>query len=133
MDKRKIIWSARAEKELLHILDFYIERNGNSKYSAKILDRVEKSINLLVTYTDLGHLTENKETRLFLFGMADKIQNIESISLDHNFTQTFFASVKNFIASQPPSLPTPLCFIPPKGVRKSRSNQQLIQMMPLLS
>ena len=47
--------------------------------------------------------------------------------------QTFFVSVKNFIASQPPSRPTPECFIPPKGVRKSRSNQQFTQTMPLLS
>ena len=45
--------------------------------------------------------------------------------------QTFFASVKKRIASNPPSLPTPEFFIPPNGVLKSRSNQQLIQMIPL--
>jgi plasmid stabilization system protein ParE len=66
MDKRKIIWSARAEKELLHILDFYIERNGNTKYSTKILDRVEKLISLLIAYPELGNLTENKETRVIV-------------------------------------------------------------------
>jgi len=66
MDKRKIIWSARAEKELLHILDFYIERNGNTNYSTKILDRVEKLISLLIAYPELGHLTENKETRVIV-------------------------------------------------------------------
>jgi plasmid stabilization system protein ParE len=63
MDERKIIWSVRAEKELLHILNFYIERNGNAKYSGKLLNRVEKLIDLLPAYPELGHLTENKFTR----------------------------------------------------------------------
>jgi hypothetical protein len=47
--------------------------------------------------------------------------------------QTFLGSVKKRMASQPPSRPTPLAFMPPKGVRKSRSNQQLTQTIPLLS
>src|SRR5215207_3671320 len=47
-----------------------------------------------------------------------------------NFTHTFFASVKNRSASQPPSRPTPDCFTPPNGVRRSRSIQQFTQVMP---
>ena len=43
---------------------------------------------------------------------------------------TFFASVKNLKASQPPSLPTPEDLTPPKGVRKSLTNQELIQTIP---
>ena len=46
---------------------------------------------------------------------------------------TFLASVKKRRASVPPSRPTPLCFIPPKGVRRSRSIQQFTHTMPLLS
>ena len=49
----------------------------------------------------------------------------------YNFIQTFFSSVKNFNASNPPSRPTPEFFIPPKGVRKSRRSQQLIHTIPL--
>src|SRR5712691_10957929 len=49
----------------------------------------------------------------------------------HNFTQTFFASVKNSSESTPPSRPTPLSFMPPKGTRRSRKSQQLIQTVPL--
>ncbi len=59
-----------------------------------------------------------------------KIQNIESFKC-YKAIHTFFTSVKNFIASHPPSLPTPLPFTPPKGVRKSRNNQQLIQTIPI--
>src|SRR5580700_1976877 len=47
-----------------------------------------------------------------------------------SFIQTFFGSVKKSKASKPPSLPTPDDFTPPNGVRKSRSNQQLIQTIP---
>ena len=50
---------------------------------------------------------------------------------DQSLMQTFFASVKNRSASKPPSLPTPDCFIPPKGVRRSRKSQQLTQIIPL--
>lgn len=63
MAERKIIWSARAESELLKVLEFYINRNGNTTYSAKLLDRVEKSVLLLLSYPSLGHLTENGITR----------------------------------------------------------------------
>src|SRR5215831_18206757 len=57
--------------------------------------------------------------------------NASLTSVNHSSTQTFFDSVKNRNASQPPSFPTPLFFIPPNGVRRSRSNQQLTQMIPL--
>lgn len=43
---------------------------------------------------------------------------------------TFFASVKNRSASTPPSRPTPLCFMPPKGVRRSRTIQQFTHTIP---
>ena len=46
-------------------------------------------------------------------------------------TQMFFGSVKKWSASLPPSRPTPLCFIPPKGTRRSRINQQLTQTVPV--
>lgn len=45
--------------------------------------------------------------------------------------QTFFGSVKKRSASSPPSRPTPLCFIPPKGTRRSRTSQQLTQTVPV--
>src|SRR5438094_7154360 len=46
--------------------------------------------------------------------------------------QTFFGSVKKRNASSPPSRPTPLCFIPPNGTRRSRTSQQLTQTVPVL-
>src|SRR5439155_23216056 len=46
--------------------------------------------------------------------------------------QTFFGSVKKRSASSPPSRPTPICFMPPKGTRRSRTSQQLTQTVPVL-
>src|SRR5215831_3186857 len=45
--------------------------------------------------------------------------------------QTFFGSVKNLSASSPPSRPTPLAFMPPKGTRRSRTSQQFTQTVPV--
>ena len=64
MDKGKIVWSSRAENELLLVLEFYINRNGNPGYSTKLLDKVEKLVALLSDYPSLGYLTENKVTRV---------------------------------------------------------------------
>src|SRR5262249_26453313 len=49
----------------------------------------------------------------------------------YSLTQTFFASVKKSSESNPPSRPTPLSFIPPKGTRRSRSSHVLTHTVPL--
>src|SRR6266853_6927450 len=51
---------------------------------------------------------------------------------DYFAMQTFFGSVKKRSASSPPSRPTPLAFMPPKGTRKSRTSQQFTQTVPVL-
>src|SRR5438034_11546417 len=52
-------------------------------------------------------------------------------STNHFAMQTFFGSVKKCNASTPPSRPTPLAFMPPKGTRRSRTNQQFTQTVPV--
>ena len=42
---------------------------------------------------------------------------LREATVDYFAMQTFFGSVKKRNASSPPSRPTPLCFIPPKGTR----------------
>lgn len=51
---KKIIWSHKAKIKLYAILEFYAERNGNKKYSAKIYKSITKDINLLVKNPQLG-------------------------------------------------------------------------------
>src|SRR5581483_4566131 len=45
--------------------------------------------------------------------------------------QMFLGSVKKCRASVPPSRPTPLAFMPPKGTRRSRTSQQFTQTVPV--
>src|SRR6266550_8770873 len=51
---------------------------------------------------------------------------------DYFAMQMFLGSVKNRSASSPPSRPTPLCFMPPKGTRRSRTSQQFTHTVPVL-
>src|SRR5438876_3321955 len=50
-----------------------------------------------------------------------------------NLTHTVLGSVKKRRASSPPSRPSPLFLTPPKGVRRSRSNQQFTHTVPVSS
>jgi plasmid stabilization system protein ParE len=64
MAEKEIIWSKLAKLQLANVLEFYVQRNGNSNYSLKILSEVE---NLLVTLSKaelIGRLSSNKFTRV---------------------------------------------------------------------
>ena len=49
---------------------------------------------------------------------------------NHNLMQTVFDSVKKLNESFKPSLPSPEFLTPPKGMLRSRTNQQLTQTVP---
>ncbi|MFZ4548477.1 MAG: type II toxin-antitoxin system RelE/ParE family toxin [Bacteroidales bacterium] len=53
----KVEWSDEAKLDLLDILQFYINRNGNSIYSRKLFSRINKSFRLLCTNPYLGKQT----------------------------------------------------------------------------
>jgi plasmid stabilization system protein ParE len=64
MAEKEIIWSKLAKLQLANVLEFYVQRNGNSNYSLKILSEVE---DLLVTLSKaelIGRLSSNKFTRV---------------------------------------------------------------------
>jgi len=64
MAKKIIIWSPRANSELKNILEFYINRNGNSKYSLKLLNEIEDILKTLAKSEFIGRLTSDKMTRV---------------------------------------------------------------------
>jgi toxin YoeB len=66
MVEKSIIWSEKATNELRQILEFYTERNGNSDYSFKILDKIEASLETLKLNEFIGRLTNNKKTRVIV-------------------------------------------------------------------
>jgi len=45
-------------------LEYYVERNGNAKYSLKLIDEVENLLNTLSKSELIGRLTSNKFTRV---------------------------------------------------------------------
>lgn len=63
MEKRKIIWSQRANIKLFEILDFYTNRNKSKSYSTKLYKRFIKELNLLYKQPDLGRATDLESIR----------------------------------------------------------------------
>lgn len=61
MAEKSVIWSKRANVEFREILEFYTQRNGNSKFSLKILQKVNEIISLIQENENIGRLTENKK------------------------------------------------------------------------
>ena len=52
-------WSDRAEWEFDDILNYWNERNGSQRYSTKLINLVNESIEKLTEYPDSGQATDN--------------------------------------------------------------------------
>ena len=46
MAQKQIIWSKKAEEELIAALEYYNNRNKSTAYSLKLLNQIEKKQNL---------------------------------------------------------------------------------------
>lgn len=64
MAKKEIVWSKLAKMQLKNVLEFYVQRNGNSNYSLKLLNEVEDLLETLSNAEHIGRLTSNKWTRV---------------------------------------------------------------------
>jgi len=64
MVNKRIIWSARASRELKQILEYFNQRNKSSRYSLKLLNEIEYLTNNLSENELIGRLTTNKITRV---------------------------------------------------------------------
>lgn len=68
MAKYKVRWSSEARLDLIDILQFYNERNGNNRYSRSLYSRLIKSIRLISKNPYLGVKTEIKTIRALVTG-----------------------------------------------------------------
>lgn len=89
MAVKKIIWSTRASVEFKDILNFFIERNGNAKYSLKLLSEVQVLLQTVSKSEMIGRLTSNKFTRVisidvYLIFYETNIENIRIVSFWDN-------------------------------------------------
>ena len=63
MGKRKIIWSSKANRKLLEILEYYAQRNKSKKYSIKLYNRFRSELLTLVKQPEIGIKTEIESVR----------------------------------------------------------------------
>ncbi len=64
MAEKEIVWSELAKLQLTNILDFYIQRNGNSRYSLSLLNELESLLFILSKHEQIGRITSNNITRV---------------------------------------------------------------------
>jgi len=76
MAKFKIEWTADARIDLIDILEFYLIRNGNNKYSRKLFLQINKSINLISRNHLIGTKTEIEKVRALVTGHYQIIYEI---------------------------------------------------------
>jgi plasmid stabilization system protein ParE len=68
MVKYKVEWSIEARLDLLDILEFYYQRNGNTNYSKKLNSKINKSIKLASKNPMLGLQTDIDSVRAIITG-----------------------------------------------------------------
>lgn len=68
MVKYKVEWSIEARLDLLDILDYYFQRNGNANYSRKLNSKIDKGIKLLSKNPFLGLQTDINTVRAIVTG-----------------------------------------------------------------
>ena len=82
MAKRKIIWSDEAKKSFGEILDFYIQRNGNKRYSQELSKQLKKIISYLQKSNYLGKQTNEENTRVLIKGNYLIFYEIQDASIE---------------------------------------------------
>ena len=68
MVRIKTEWSLEARLDLLDILEFYFQRNGNSIYSKRLYSQINKSVKFLIKNPFLGKQTEDPSVRALITG-----------------------------------------------------------------
>ena len=66
MAKFKITWSVEARKDLLNILEFFIERNGNAVYSRKLFKQINTTTKLILKNPAIGVQTDFETVRTLI-------------------------------------------------------------------
>jgi len=84
MAKKKIIWSESAVKDFDSILSFYEERNGNSRYSQKLLAEFKKITYILQKNNWLGRPVNKKgsSTRVIVMGNFLMFYEVKEIVIE---------------------------------------------------
>jgi addiction module RelE/StbE family toxin len=63
MGRRKVIWSDKAKRKLLEILEYYAQRNKSKTYSIKLYNRFRSELLVLPKHPEIGIKTEIEYVR----------------------------------------------------------------------
>lgn len=85
----KIIWSERAAKEKIAILEYWINRNKSKRYSLRLDKLIQKSVELLSINPEIGRISNYPPVRIkivedYLIYYRIKQDNIEILSIWDN-------------------------------------------------
>src|SRR5437016_5329886 len=64
MAKKKIVWTLRARRDRLLILEYWTERNQSPAYSEKLLKLFHSSAEMLTNNPFIGRTTTKKDIRI---------------------------------------------------------------------
>jgi len=71
--RKKVIWSDKARQDLLEILHFYNQRNGNVRFSSRLFKKILKDIYLISDHAFLGKQTDHEN--IFAAAPSSAINN----------------------------------------------------------
>ncbi|MCB9185378.1 MAG: type II toxin-antitoxin system RelE/ParE family toxin [Flavobacteriales bacterium] len=63
MVEKEVIWTGEAKFDVQNILDYWIERNGSTTYSEKLLDEFDEMGKQIGKYPSIGKTTEIEDVR----------------------------------------------------------------------
>lgn len=76
MARYKVEWSAEARLDILDILEFYFQRNGNAKYCRKFIRKINKTISIVSKNPLLGIRTDIESVRAIITGDYEIIYEV---------------------------------------------------------
>jgi len=65
---KQVAWTNKASKERLNILEYWLEKTGNNKYSSRIDIKLRETIRNIQDNNYLGKQTDYKNTRVTVVG-----------------------------------------------------------------
>ena len=79
---KKIKWSPEAVADRIRILDYWVERTGNKRYSRKLDKAFREVVTMLSRSPEIGREVENREERYFVKGNYLVFYQIREDSID---------------------------------------------------
>lgn len=81
VERKKIIWGLIADKQLKKAIKFHFEKTSSTRYSLKLLDELEHTINLIEQYNEIGIALPKTNFRFISVFMYSIVYEVEEDSI----------------------------------------------------